>query len=109
MSHTNNLNRSERICPAPEPDGETPVPENPAFLSACMRKISTRAALSGARLGKSLLTHSEIWGFVFRIDIQSKAKAQNPEFNHRFICWSAEEDDAVMGTALIPGYKLKPL
>ncbi len=95
--------------PGPEPDGETPVSDNPAFVSACMSVVLRDAAVMGCRLGSYILTHSDVWGFVFRIDLQSKYRIQSSKPTHRFICWSAEEDDKVAGTALIPGYKLKPL
>ncbi len=54
----------------------------------------------GCHLGSYILTHSDVWGFVFRIDIQSKYQIQSSKPTHRFICWSAEEDDTVAGTAL---------
>lgn len=74
-----------------------------------MSKVSSRAELMGLRLGRSALTHSDIWGFVFRIDLRSRNQSQSAEISHRFVCWSAEKDDVVMGTVLIPGFKLKPL
>jgi hypothetical protein len=109
MNHIKSTNYTERMYPGPEPDGETPVSENRSFISACMSTASRDAAAMGWRLGKSILTHSDIWGFVFRIDIQSKHQTQGSKPTHRFICWSAEGDDTVAGTALVPGYKLKPL
>jgi hypothetical protein len=109
MNHTENMYDTRGMCPGPEPDGETPASENPAFLSACMSNASDHAAAKGWRLGKFILTHSDVWGFVFRIDIQSKYQVQHFEFSHRFVYWSAEEDDTVVGSALFPGYGLKPL
>ncbi len=103
------MNQTERRYPGPVPDGETPVLENPTFVNACMSVVSGRAASIGWRLGKSILTRSDVWGFVFRIDLQSKHQVQSAEVGHRFICWRAQEDDAVMGSALIPGRNLKPL
>jgi hypothetical protein len=97
------------MYPGPEPDGETPVPENSAFVSACMSVVSDRAAAMGWRLGNSILTHSDVWGFVFRIDLKSKYRVQNSGLSHRFVCWSAEEDDTVAGTALLSGLRLKSL
>jgi hypothetical protein len=101
--HRENERHGEN-APGLEPDGETPVSENPSFVSACLSIASRDAAALGWRLGKSILTYSYVWGFVFRIDIQSKYQIQNSKLTHRFICWSAEEDDKVAGTALIPGY-----
>jgi hypothetical protein len=103
------MNYTEIMCPGPVPDGETPVSENPAFVSACMSTVSDHAAAIGWSFGNSILTHSDIWGFVFRIDLQSKYRVENSRISHRFVCWSAETDDAIMGTALFPGLELKPL
>lgn len=105
MSDTQNTN----MCPDPEPDGETRVHDNPAFVNKCMSNISNRATSLGWRLGNSILTRSDVWGFVFRIDLRSRREVQSSEISHRFICWSAEKDDTIAGTALVPAFKLKPL
>jgi hypothetical protein len=104
-----NTNPMERLCPGPEPENEMPVLEKPDFVAACMSKASDRAALTGWRLGNSTLTHSDIWGFVFRIDFQSANHLKGSEISHRLVCWSADEGNTVAGTALVPGYKLQPL
>lgn len=103
------MSDAERMFPGPVPDGETLASENPAFVSACMTIASGDAEAVGWRLGKSILTHSDIWGFVFRIDIETKHQDQSAQLVRRFICWSAEEKDTVAGTAMISGRKLKPL
>jgi len=105
------MNDAERIYPGPgpEPVGETPVAGNPAFVSACMSVVSGDAAALGWRLGNSVLTHSGIWGFVFRVDYQTKSQTQNSKVVNRYICWSAETDDEVAGTAAMSGRNLKPL
>lgn len=100
---------SEIRHPAPAPDNEMPVAEAPAFVQACMSIASRDAAAMGWSLGNSVLTRSDIWGFVFRIDLKSGGQSQNSGFSHRFVCWSAEEDDTVAGSALFPAWGLKPL
>lgn len=100
------MSETEKLYPDPVPDGETAVAENPAFVSACMSVVSCDAAAMGWRLGNSILTHSEMWGFMFRIDFQTKYHTQNSEFVNRYICWSAEEDSEVMGTAVVTGQRL---
>ncbi len=109
VNDAENMNPMETMYPGPEPENETPVFENAAFVSACMSKVSDRPALTGWFLGNSILTHSDVWGFVFRIDFQSANQVKSSEISLRFICWSAEEDNTVAGTALVPGNKLQPL
>jgi hypothetical protein len=94
------MNDTERMYPLAEPDKET-VADNPAFVSACMARVSARAAAVGWRLGNSILTHSDIWGFVFRIDIQIEGEGHYPEFAQRYICWSGDQDDSIAGTAVV--------
>jgi hypothetical protein len=111
MSDTGSTSQSEleRMCPGPEPEGERPVSGNPAFVDACMSNVSSRRKSNDWRLGNSVVTHSDEWGYVFRIDFQSSDQIQGSEISHRLVCWSAEEGDAVAGTALYPGLGLKSL
>jgi hypothetical protein len=103
------MNPTERMHPSFEPDGETPVSDNPAFVKACMALVSGDTSAMGWHLGNSVLTHSHVWGFVFRIDCRSKSEGQNSKFFTRYICWSAEEEDTIAGTAVISGLNLRPL
>lgn len=103
------MNETQQFCPGPKPDGETAVAENPPFVSACMSLASGEAASLGGRLGKSLLTHSDIWGFIWRVDFQTKYLGQDGKFVIRFVCWSGEDDNAIMGTATYPAMGLEPL
>lgn len=109
MDYKDNMKRMGIECPGPEPEGETPAPENQAFVSACMSAASARAASVGWRLGKSILTHSDAWGFLFRIDLQSPDESQNLYVSHRLVFWSAGKAPTIAGTALFPDFDLKPL
>lgn len=96
------------LCPGPEPDNETLVSENPAFVDACMTAVSSYATPE-ERFGNSLLTHSDVWGYIFRIDFQSDNQTGSVQTSRRFLYWSAEEPDSIAGIALFPGHGLKPL
>jgi hypothetical protein len=89
---------TELSFPGAVPDGETAAPENQPFVSMCTSKASRIAAARGWRLGKSLLTHSDTWGFIWRIDF--KYQDDDSRFVSRFVCWSLEGDPAVYGTAM---------
>jgi hypothetical protein len=87
---------TEPLCPGPVPEGETAVAENPSFVSACTAVASRRAAALGWRLGKSILTQSDRWGLIWRIDFQYQGI--NWPLVNRFVCWSPEGDPVVYGT-----------
>ena len=103
------MNDAQQLCPGPAPKDETRVAENPAFISACMSVVSDHADAYGWRLRNSMLTHSDAWGFVWRIDFLTKDQDPESAFVARMVCWSAEEDARVMGTATYFGRPLEPL
>lgn len=93
------MNESQQLCPGPMPEGETVVADNPAFVSACMSRASSEAASYGWRLGKSLLTHSDVWGFIWRVDFQLKVQSQDSKSVSRLVFWSAEDNNTINGTS----------
>lgn len=103
------MNPAETRFPSPVPDGDVPVADNPAFVSACMSAASEHAAAMGWRLGKSILTHSSVWGFVFRIDFRTRFHVENSKFANRLVYWSADQDDTIAGAATVIGQELEPL
>jgi len=92
------------MYPSPALDGEAPVAESPAFVAACMSIVSDRAAALGWRLGKSILTHSDVWGLVWRIDFQARGHPKGSHYVNRVICWGSA-DGTVLGTATVFGQK----
>ncbi len=102
------MSEPEELCPGPMPDGETTVAENPSFVSACMSVVSDHVAAYGWRLRNSKLTHSDVWGFVWRIDFLTKDQDPSSKFVARMVCWSAQEDATVMGTATYFAQLLEP-
>ena len=104
MNHTESTNYTERMYPGPEPDGETPASENPAFVSACRSIVSERASALGWRLEKSILTHSDVWGLVWRIDFKARGHPEGSHYVNRVICWGSA-DGTVLGTATVFGQK----
>jgi hypothetical protein len=103
------MNETQKLSPGPAPEGETSVAENPAFVSACMSMISGHAAAYGWQLRNSKLTHSDVWGFVWRIDFLTKEQDPGSKSVARMVCWSAQEDAALVGTATYFAYPLEPL
>jgi hypothetical protein len=100
--------QTQNVCPNPDPGEETPVADSPAFVSRCMSEISKYAAELDWRLGKSLLTHSDTWGLVLRIDFRTKAGYEDSNFMNRTVCWGSA-DGTLVGTATFFGEKFEPL
>jgi len=69
-----------------------------------MSLVSDRAAALGWRLGKSVLTHSNVWGLVWRIDFLAKGHPEGLHDVIRMICWGSA-DGTVLGTATVFGRK----
>jgi hypothetical protein len=108
MNETERTTYTERMHPGQEPDGETPVPGSPAFVDAGVSVVTDLAAALGWRLGRSILTHSDIWGLVWRVDFQVKGQSQDSKLINRFICWGTA-DGKVLGTATTCSLNIAPL
>ena len=94
------MNQTKRLYPSRLPDGETAVDESPAFVAAYKSLASDHAAAIGWRLGKSVLTQSNVWGLVWRIDFRTNGQPQDSKLVNRFICWG-KPDGEILGTALV--------
>lgn len=103
------MNEARNAGPGPTPEGEASAAENAPFISACMIVASDYAEACGWRLRDSVLTHSDVWGFVWRIDFLTKEQDPNSRFVARMVCWSAETASTVMGTATYFAQPLEPL
>jgi hypothetical protein len=103
------MNETQRLHPGPTPEGETPVTDNPPFVNACTTLASSQAASFGLRFGKSILTHSDVWGFIWRIDFLVKEQRPDSKQVCRLVCWSAEDNNEIMGTATFVAQPLEPL
>lgn len=103
------MNEARNSGPGPIPEGEAGAAENAPFVSTCMAVASDYAEACGWRLRNSVLTRSDIWGFVWRIDFVTKDQDQNSKCVARMVCWSAQGDHTVMGTATYFAQSLEPL
>lgn len=62
--------------PGLEPHNEVVVSDAPAFVAASMEQISGYVEKFGWRLGKTLLTRSEAFGLILRVDFRRAAHPQ---------------------------------
>jgi hypothetical protein len=102
------MNQTQRLYPSPVPEGETTAAEEPAFVHACMSTASDLAAAHDWRLGRSILTHSDVWGLVWRIDFRVKDQSQESKLINRFVCWGTA-DGEILGTATVVRQNVEPL
>src|SRR6516165_11079464 len=72
--------------PPISPEGETVVPESPSFLAACLSHSNQMVQSSGWLLGTQLLTRSDKWGAIWRVDFKIPGEDISPLVN-RIICW----------------------
>ncbi len=93
-----------KLFPSPEPDGETVVSESPAFVDACTSRICEFATELGWTLEKSVLTRSDMWGLVWRIDFKAEGHPEHSDTVNRHICWGSA-DGTILGSATVTGQK----
>lgn len=59
-----------RLYPGSIPENETTLPDDPEFSERCMAVLADDAKKLGWKFGKSMLTRSDEWGLVWRVDIE---------------------------------------
>ena len=77
------MDESSKCFPNVTPLHETVV-DDPSFVEACMARIAADLESRGWRLGKSIVTRSQEWGLVWRVDLLGTALLGRIR---RIICW----------------------
>jgi hypothetical protein len=78
------------LSPPTIPSGEKAWPENLLFAETCLSKVNEIAAKSEWRLGAKLLTQSDRWGLILRIDFDIAGEISTSRVN-RIICWQTPD------------------
>jgi hypothetical protein len=80
--------QSEELDPIPPvaPEGEKIIAENSSFAEDCLSLYDKLIKRSKWVLGTSLVTQSERWGEIFRVDFKIPEDDLSPLVN-RLICW----------------------
>jgi hypothetical protein len=89
------------------PDRETVVAYEPIFVEACTAAFADDAVKFGWSYGKSLLTRSQKWGLVWRVDFVIAERAASSRFVNRAMCWGSAGN--VEGKAVAFGQQIAPL
>jgi hypothetical protein len=89
------------------PDRETVVAHEPIFVEACTAAFAADAEKFGWSYGKSLLTRSQKWGLIWRVDFVIPERAASSRWINRAMCWGSA--GSVKGTAVGFGQQIAPL
>jgi hypothetical protein len=89
------------------PDRETVVADEPFFVDACKAAFADAAQRLGWSFGKSLLTQSQKWGLVWRVDFVIPGHPTNSRWINRAMCWG--NAGGVEGMAVAFGQQIAPL
>jgi hypothetical protein len=93
--------------PALIPEGGEVVSDNTSFVTACLLEATKLPVSSGWELGLPVLTRSEKWGEICRVDFRIKDTNLAPLVN-RIMCWRNADDGLSIMYAIgqrIPGLK----
>jgi hypothetical protein len=63
-----------------------------------MARIANDAEQQGWRFGNSILTRSDTWGLVWRIDFQIKDQPTDWPTVNRIVCWRPPGQDGIAAT-----------
>jgi hypothetical protein len=83
--------------PSSTPQDEIALDDESSFVDECMARIADDVERFGWRLGKSIVTRSNEWGLVWRVDL-----LETPSLGRirRIICWRPPGSDGT-GLAIV--------
>jgi len=102
------MSDASELVPDAVPTGEAVLSDESHFVDACKSAIAEDARKFGWSFGSSLLTRSEQWGLVWRVDFFVPGHATDSPFVNRAICWG-EPNGTVNGKAIVFGKRMAPL
>ena len=92
--------------PSLDPDGQIVTADNTAFTEKCLSLIDKFSLGKNWRLRQPLLTRSEKWGVVWRVDF-TISDADSSHLVNRIVCWEVPDGNISMEIAI--GQHLTPL
>jgi hypothetical protein len=88
------------------PDGEAETDDPSSLAEACRAMWKDLIAKGGWQLGTPLVTKSQKWGMVYRVDFAMPGPDLSPLIN-RLICWRTTSGQ--LGTMVAVGQHVPPL
>jgi len=92
--------------PPVTPDSDEAMPNNSSFAATCLSQMQALPLANEWKLGRQLLTQSDQWGAVCRIDFEIAGDDIKPLVN-RIIFWQLPHGDIKMMFAI--GQNVPPL
>jgi hypothetical protein len=92
--------------PSLEPDGQIVTADKTAFTEKCRALADEFPSRKNWQLGQPLLTESEKWGLVWRVDF-ILSDANSSHLVNRIVCW--ENPDGKISIEIAIGQRLTPL
>jgi hypothetical protein len=111
ISGADPMKKTGQLFPPLVPEGEVVLTPDPAFEAECMSEISGQARENRWQFRNSLLTKSEDWGIILRVDFDTPAVPVSSGFINRVICWRTPEEsgNGPSGTTIAFGQRISPL
>ena len=97
------------LYPPTAPQRETIQHGNLEFVAECRARVTEIAQRLGWRLDGTLLTRSEEWGLIWRIDFRIPTNGPDSLRINRVICWSKHGTVEDIATATVYGQDVAPL
>ena len=92
--------------PSLDPDGHIVTADNTTFTGKCLSLVDKFSSGNNWRLGQPLLTRSERWGLVWRVDF-TFSDAEPSHLVNRIVCWEFPDGNVSIEIAI--GQHLTPL
>jgi len=105
------MKNSDQLFPPLVPKDEVVLTPDPIFEAECKAEISDQAREFKWQFGTSLLTKSEDWGIVWRMDFDIPGVPASSGLINRVICWRTPEESGKgpSGTSIAFGQRISPL
>jgi hypothetical protein len=87
--------QSENHLPQMEPQNELMAPSETAFVEECKARISDDAKKFGWIFGNSIVTRSDKWGLIWRVDFFLPGDEKRRGLINRIICWRAANEEGI--------------
>jgi hypothetical protein len=92
--------------PSLDPDGQILTADNTTFTTKCVSLVDKVSSGKNWQLGQPLLTRSEKWGLVWRVDFKISDADFSPLVN-RIVCWEIADGNNAIDIAI--GQHVAPL
>jgi hypothetical protein len=89
------------------PDNEIVVADEMSFVEACKAALSADAQAFQWVFGKSVVSRSQRWGLIWRVDFVIAGRPKKARMINRAMCWGGV--DEIQGTAVSFGQSIAPL